>query len=526
MSGKEVRPGLSAEALAKAGSHVFQHFAHKGIVSVGQLNAVVLAAGLGKRMKSSLPKILHPVGGRPMIWYQACLARQVADSAIAIVIGHGADKVRDYLTSEKMNLAPISFVEQFEQRGTGHAVQQAKKALTKDKQGVADRWLILNGDTPLLTADTVRALLDRHEKENASLSILTALLDDPSGYGRVVRGPKGEVQKVVEDRDASKGELTINEVNVGTYVVERSFLFKALETLRPHNAQGELYLTDIIHLASQRKLRVTGMVAQETNEAIGINDREDLAIAEKHMQRRICRKWMRAGVTFLDPERTRIDEQVQIGQDTLLYPDVSLEGHTVLGESCVVRSQTRISDSFVGDRVVVQDSCVLQGARVESEAVIGPFAHLRPGTRLGPQAKVGNFVELKQTELGKGSKANHLSYLGDAVIGKGVNIGAGTITCNYDGYRKEQTVIEDHVFIGSDTQLIAPVRIGRGAVVAAGTTVTQNIPPNALSISRLAQVNKEGAASRRRALKKTPVSSLRGKSSRSRTTASKTKTRK
>ena len=493
---------------------------------MGKVDAVVMAAGLGKRMKSRLPKILHPVGGRPMLWYLANLARRVADSTVAIIIGHGADKVRAYLTSEEKNLGPFSLVEQTEQRGTGHAVQQARKALAKNKYGVADRCLILNGDTPLLTEVTIRALLDRHHSENATVTILTAVLDDPQGYGRVVRGPKGEVQKVVEDRDASQEELTIDEVNVGTYVVESSFLFKALETLVPHNTQGELYLTDIIHLAAKRRLRVTAMVAPETNETIGINNREDLAFAEKHIRHRICRKWMHAGVTFLDPDRTRIDEEVIIGQDTLLYPDVSLEGQTELGESCIIRSQTRITDSTIGDRVIVQDSCVLQGAKVESESVIGPFAHLRPGTRLGPQAKVGNFVELKQAELGKGSKANHLSYLGDAIIGKGVNIGAGTITCNYDGYRKEQTIIEDQVFIGSDSQLIAPVRIGRGAIVAAGTTVTQDIPPNALGISRLAQENKEGAASRRRALKKTPVSPLRGKRTRSRTKTSKTKSRK
>ena len=490
---------------------------------MGKVDAVVMAAGLGKRMKSRIPKILHPVGGRPMIWYLASLARQVADSTVAIVIGHGAEKVRAYLTGEEKKFAPFFLVEQTELRGTGHAVQQARKALIKNNVGVADRCLILNGDTPLLTEATVRALLDRHQREKATVTILTAVLDDPKGYGRVVRGPKGEVLKVVEDRDASKDELAIDEVNVGTYVVESSFLFKALESLSPHNTQGELYLTDIIHVAAKQRLPIVAMVASETTETIGINTREDLAVAEKHMRRRICRKWLQAGVTFLDPDRTRIDEEVIIGRDTLLYPDVSLEGQTELGESCIIRSQTRITDSSIGDRVVIQDSCVLQGAKVESESVIGPFAHLRPGTRIGPQAKVGNFVELKQTELGEGSKASHLTYIGDAVIGKDVNIGAGTITCNYDGYQKEQTIIEDQVFIGSDTQLIAPVRIGRGAIVAAGTTVTQDIPPNALGISRLPQVNKEGAASRRRALKKAPISSARAKNSRSPKKGSKTK---
>jgi bifunctional UDP-N-acetylglucosamine pyrophosphorylase/glucosamine-1-phosphate N-acetyltransferase len=490
---------------------------------VGKLDAVILAAGLGKRMKSRLPKILHRVGGRPMIWYPVHLARRVADSTVAIVIGHGAQKVGDYLTCEKKSLGPFRLVEQTEQRGTGHAVQQAMKVLTRGRNGATARCLILNGDTPLLTESTVRSLLDRHARERATVTFLTGILDDPRGYGRVIRGSQGEVLKVVEDRDASMEELAIHEVNSGMYVVESSFLFKALKSLDPHNSQSELYLTDIIHMASEQGLRVTAMAAPETKETIGINTREDLAMAEKHMRQRICRKWMRQGVTFLDPDRTRIDEEVIIGQDTLLYPDVSLEGHTELGESCIIHSQTRITDSIMGEGVVVKDCCVLEGVKIDSESAIGPFAHLRRGTRIGPQAKVGNFVELKQAELGKGSKANHLSYLGDAIIGQGVNIGAGTITCNYDGYRKEQTVIEDQVFIGSDTQLIAPVRIGRGAIVAAGTTVTHDIPPNALGISRTTQVNKEGAASRRRAIRKTLVSPLRVKRVRSRTKGAKTR---
>ena len=493
---------------------------------VGKLSAVVMAAGLGKRMKSRLPKILHPVAGRPMLWYLANLANRVADSTVAIVIGHGAEKVREYLASEKMNFGSFCLVEQPEQKGTGHAVLQAKRVLTRSKQGRADQCLILNGDTPLLTEVTVRALLNQHQADKATVTILTALLDNPQGYGRVIRRPGGGVLKVVEDRDASREEQNIHEANVGTYVVDSTFLFQALETLVPNNSQGELYLTDIVHIAAGRGMGVSAMVAPDRHEAIGINNREDLAFVEKHMRHRICRKWMSAGVTLLDPDRTCIDEEVIIGQDTLLYPDVSLEGHTELGESCIVRSHTRITNSLIGDRVVVQDNCILDGAKIESESVIGPFAHLRPGTRLGRQAKVGNFVELKQAVLGKGSKANHLSYLGDAIIGSGVNIGAGTITCNYDGYRKEQTIIEDEVFIGSDTQLISPVRVGRGAVVAAGTTVTRDVPPDALAISRLAQVNKGGAAARRRALKTANVSPQRSRNTRSRTQGNKTKSRK
>lgn len=493
---------------------------------MSKVAAVVMAAGMGKRMKSSLPKVLHTVAGRPMLWYTAALARRVADATVGIIVGHGAEHVRAFLKSQEEALAPFSVVEQTEQRGTGHAVQQAKKILVKHNQCVANQCLILNGDTPLLTETTVRALLDHHQETQATVTILTAVLDDPQGYGRVVRGPYHEVLRVVEDQDASPEELTLDEVNVGTYVVEGSFLFEALKALDPRNAQGELYLTDIVHIAVNRGLRVSAMAAFDRNETIGINNREHLAFAEKEMRRRICARWMRAGVTLLDPERTRIDDEVIIGQDTILYPNVSLEGRTRIGQACMIRSNSRVTDSTMEDRVVIHDSCVVHGAVLDSESVVGPFAHLRPGTRLRRRAKVGNFVELKQADLGEGSKANHLSYLGDAVIGQGVNVGAGTITCNYDGYRKEQTIIEDQVFIGSDSQLIAPVRIGHGAIVAAGTTVTQDIPPNALGISRPAQVNKEGAAARRRALYDPPSPSSSTKTARTRAKGTKGKSKK
>ena len=493
---------------------------------MGKVAAVIMAAGMGKRMKSTLPKVLHPVAGRPMLWYMASLARRVADSAVGIVVGHEGKKVRDFLQGAEASLAPFSVVEQTEQRGTGHAVQQAKKILVKNNHSVADHCLILNGDTPLLTESTVRALLAQHQADKATVSILTTELEEPHGYGRVIRGQDGRVRCIVEEGDASPEEQAITEVNVGTYVVEGTFLFHALETLTPQNAQGELYLTDIVQVAVNQGLRVSAMAAHERHETVGINNREHLAFAEKQMRGRICTRWMHAGVTLLDPDRTRIDDEVIIGRDSLLYPGVSLEGHTQIGEACVIRSQSRVTDSLIGDHVVIQDSCVLTGAVVDSDAAIGPFAHLRPGTRVRRRAKVGNFVELKQVDLGEDSKASHLSYLGDAVIGQGVNIGAGTITCNYDGFRKEQTVIEDHVFIGSDTQLIAPVRVGRGAIVGAGTTLTQDVPPDALGISRQLQVNREGAASRRRALYAPKDSPPSKKKTRSRSTVTKRKTKK
>ena len=475
---------------------------------MSSVSAIIMAAGQGTRMKSAVPKVLHAVAGKPMVWYMAALARQVADSAVAIVVGHGADQVRAYLEQEDNSLAQFSIVEQTQQIGTGHAVQQARSVVLNNKQGVPDRCLILNGDTPLLTEDTVRALLEYHQSTEATVTILTAVLDDPHGYGRVIRGGAGQVLKIVEDRDASTSEKLVQEVNVGTYVVNTDFLFQSLDNLKPQNVQGEYYLTDILSMAVSQGLRVSALVTKDVNETIGINNREHLAFAEQEMRKRVCRRWMLEGVTLIDPNRTNIDHDVVIGRDSLLYPDVRLEGKTVLGQSCVVRSHTRISNSILGDRVQVQDCCVFNEVVVEHEATVGPFAHLRPGTKIGKRAKVGNFVELKQTALGEKSKANHLTYLGDTVVGKEVNIGAGTITCNYDGYRKEKTVIEDHVFIGSDTQLIAPITIGRGAMIAAGTTVTQDVPPEALGISRPSQIIKEGAAKRKRALHNTPSSDI------------------
>lgn len=453
-------------------------------------------------MKSGLPKVLHHVAGRPMVWYAASLARKVSSGLVAIVVGHGADRVKAYLNEEKAEWDPFQIVDQAQQLGTGHAVLQAFPAVSQLQEESRKQVLILNGDTPLLTEETVSNLLAYHHGESATLTLLTTALADPGGYGRVVRGPQGDVQRVVEDRDASPAEKAIREINVGTYVVEQQFLGQALAQLRPQNAQGEYYLTDIIEQAVQQGKKVVGFSASDPLETTGINTRIHLAMAEKVMRRRINERHMLQGVTLLDPDRVLIDDGVNIGRDTILYPGVILEGHTHVGDSCVIQANTHMKDSVLGRSVVVQDACVLHGALVEDEVVIGPFAHLRPGSRVQKKAKVGNFVELKQTEVGEGSKVNHLSYLGDTVIGKNVNVGAGTITCNYDGFRKERTTIEDDVFIGSDVQLIAPVTIGKGALVAAGTTVTKDVPPDALGIARVQQVNREGTAARRRALLK------------------------
>ena len=468
----------------------------------GQNNTsvIILAAGQGTRMKSMMPKVLHCVAGRPMLGYAMLLARQVASNNVAVVVGHGADCVRTYLEHEKSQFDPYLVVEQTQQLGTGHAVQQAYPALIRHSSQLASQYMIMCGDTPLLTIKTVSALVNYHQSEGATLTLLTTVLPDPSGYGRVIRGKERTVCRVVEDRDASPEEKQVSEINVGTYVVEAKFLEKALGQLKPQNAQGEYYLTDIIEMAVQEEQKVVAWVTADSLETTGVNTRVHLALAEKEMRRRICERLMLDGVTILDPERVVVDHQVTVGRDTVLHPGVVLEGETHVGEHCTIRANSRITNSVVHQGVKIQDACVLQEATVEEEAVIGPMAHLRPGSVIHRKAKVGNFVELKKTEVGEGSKVNHLSYLGDTLIGRNVNVGAGTITCNYDGYRKAQTVIEDNVFIGSDVQLIAPVTIGSGALVAAGTTVTENVPADALGISRTPQSNKEGTAARRRAL--------------------------
>ena len=462
--------------------------------------AMILAAGQGTRMKSSLPKVLHHVAGRPMLWYAITLARQVATRTIAIVVGHGSEQVQAYLEQEKGNFEPFEVVQQDKQLGTGHAVQQAYPVFTRNSSQKPDQFLILNGDTPLLTRETLASLVDYHQSEGATLTLLTTVVSEPEGYGRVIRGQSGDVCRVVEDRDASMEEKNISEINVGTYVVEAGFLERALGQLRPQNVQGEYYLTDIIAMAVQQGHKVVAWATNDSLETTGINTRVHLAVAEKEMRRRICRRLMLAGVTLLDPDRVLIDDGVEIGRDTRLYPGVILEGQTVIGEGCIIHGNSRLNNSLVGNDVLIQDSCVLLEAVVEEGAVIGPFAHLRPGSLIHQKAKIGNFVELKHTEVGEGSKVNHLSYLGDTYIGRNVNVGAGTITCNYDGFRKARTRIEDNVFIGSDVQLIAPVTIGEGALIAAGTTVTENVPANALGISRVPQTNKEGTAARRRAM--------------------------
>ncbi len=464
-----------------------------------KFSAIVIAAGRGKRMRSRTTKVLHPVAGRPMLWYVVALARRVADARVAIVIGHQAERVREFLDQSKADFESFDVVLQRDQFGTGHAVQQAQAVLMPNGKAASRSCLILNADTPLLSRAIVRRLLARHEKEQATLTLLSTDLHEPRGYGRVVRGHNGHVLKVAEEADATKAERAIREVNAGTYVVDTSFLFKALARVRRQNAQGEYYLTDVVGLAVAEGRKVVGLKTPDSEECLGVNTREHLAVVEEAMRHRIRSRWLNAGVTMPDPRATYIDDSVTIGMDTVLYPGVTLEGQTRIGSGCVIRSASRITNSRVGKAVTIRDSSVVENAVIEDHAVIGPFAHVRPGSVLRKQSKVGNFVEVKNTDLGAGSKANHLTYLGDTTIGKRVNIGAGTITCNYDGYKKDRTTIEDEAFIGSDTQLIAPVRVGKGAVVGSGSTITEDVPAHALALSRSPQVTQDDWAAKRRA---------------------------
>ena len=454
-----------------------------------KLAVIVLAAGEGTRMRSKLAKVLHSVCGRPMASYAADLAEALARGRVAVVVGHQAEKVKDMLADRKVEL-----VVQARQLGTGHAVTQAQSVF-QGRGGNAWsglRFVILSGDTPLLTEATVRALLAAHEREHATVSLLTAHLDRPVGYGRIVRGRDGSVWKIIEDKDATPAERRLTEVNASTYVVEGAFLFPALAALKPANAQKEYYLTDIVEAAIRQGKKVTAHIAANPVEALGINTRAELAEAERVLRGRVRQRLMEAGVTFLAPETSFVDAGVKIGRDSVIHPHVTLESRTAIGEDCVIRSHSRLVECALGDGVTVLDGCVIEGSRLEDGCRVGPFAHLRPGTIVGRNARVGNFVELKKTDLGEGSKANHLSYLGDTRIGKRVNVGAGTITCNYDGVNKHQTVIGDDVFIGSDVSLVAPVTVGRGAMIGAGSVVTQDVAADALAIGRARQVVKPG----------------------------------
>ncbi len=454
-----------------------------------RVDVLILAAGLGKRMRSRRIKLLHQVAGRPMVAHVAEAARALRPARLVAVVGHQADEVREALAG----LCDL-FALQSEQRGTGHAVVTAAPLL---RRGGSSTLVILSGDVPAVRVSTLRALVARHRRSGAALTFVSTRVPDPSGYGRVVRDRDGRVARIVEERDAAPEEREIREINAGIYCAERASLLAALRSARPDNAQGEYYLTDAVHRLLSRGKRVAAVLHPEAEEVLGVNTRAELARANAALYARAAEALQERGVTLLDPARSWIDPRARVGRDSIIWPDVVIEGPCVLGEDTVVRPGCRLRNVAAGRGVEIRDHCVLDDARLGDGAVVGPFAHLRPGTVLETGSRVGNFVEVKKSRLGRGTKAMHLTYLGDATIGPGCNIGAGTITCNYDGVRKNPTTLDAGVFIGSDTQLIAPVRVGKGAYVAAGSTVTDDVPPGALAIGRGKQRNIEGWVARR-----------------------------
>jgi bifunctional UDP-N-acetylglucosamine pyrophosphorylase/glucosamine-1-phosphate N-acetyltransferase len=455
------------------------------------LAAVVLCAGKGTRMKSEKAKVLHPILGRPLCAYPLSRALELGASPLVPVVGHQAAEVEKAVRAFFPG-APLRFALQKEQRGTADAVRSAEEAL-RDYSG---RVLILYGDVPLLRRETLEALVAAHEKGGGVLSMISTTLEDPTGYGRVIR-EGGRVVRIVEHKDCTPEQRAVKECNAGLYLVESSFLWKALAEIRPVNAQGEYYLTDLVEMAARRGPVPT--VEADATETAGVNDRVELAARARVLQQRINERHMRAGVSIQDPATTYIEEGVSIGADTEIAPNVTLAGRTTVGRNVTIGVGCVVTDSSVADGASLKPYSVLEEARVGERNLIGPFSRLRPGTELAEDVHLGNFVETKKAKIGRGSKANHLTYLGDANIGSGVNVGAGTITCNYDGVHKHLTEIGNGVFIGSDTQLVAPVQVGEGAYVGAGTTVTKNVPPGSLAVSRVPQVNKEGWAARKKA---------------------------
>ena len=456
--------------------------------------AIVLAAGKGTRMKSALPKVLHEAAGKPLLLWPVEAARSVGGNPLVVVIGHGAEQVERLLQDRFAGAAgkaggEVGTAMQADQKGTGHAVMQAMPAL----EGFAGTVLILYGDTPLLTAASLQRLLDDKARAAAPLALWTTTLSDPTGYGRIVRAADGSVDRIVEHKDASPAERTIREVNPGCYAVDASFLRASLPQLSNHNAQGEYYLTDLIALARAGGHVVVG-VEVDPEETLGVNDRVQLAEVSAVLRRRVQRRAQLAGVTIVDPASTHIDDDVSFGRDVVVEPGVMLRGRTRIGDGVRIGVGCVIQDTVIEAAALVHPYTLCDGATVGSGAIVGPFARLRPDTVLLEGAHVGNFVELKKTRLGRGSKANHLAYLGDSEIGSGVNIGAGTITCNYDGAGKYRTQLGDNVFVGSNSTLVAPIEVQAGAYIAAGSVVTEPVPQDAVAFGRARQSNKEGHA--------------------------------
>jgi bifunctional UDP-N-acetylglucosamine pyrophosphorylase/glucosamine-1-phosphate N-acetyltransferase len=463
---------------------------------MSSLHIVILAAGKGTRMKSELPKVLHHVGGIPMIGHVLKTAGSLGPVSTVAVIGHMAETLRAALKAWPHVVTAV----QEPQLGTGHALLQAEAALQAEAGSgtAAGTVVLLSGDVPLLESGTLHALVEHHRQAGAALTALTTTVESPKGYGRILRDSDGRFTRIVEERDATDEERRVREINSGIYAFELEGLFNALRQIGTGNAQGEYYLPDLVAIYRNQGRTVEAFHTTATEQLLGINSREELARMNTILRDRRNQAVMASGVTLVDPTSAWISDEVEIGRDTVIHPNVYLEGRTRIGANCEIHAGTRIVDSTLADRVIIQNYCVIRSSTVASGATLGPFAHLRPDSQLDEDVHVGNFVEVKKARLGKGTKAGHLAYLGDATIGAGVNIGAGTITCNYDGVKKHQTVIGDDVFIGSDSQLVAPVTIGAGAYVGAGSSIVEDVPAGALGIARGRQINKDGWAEEKR----------------------------
>lgn len=451
-----------------------------------------MAAGKGTRLKSKHPKVLHEIGGRPILAHVIATAQKVVPPQdIFVIIGHEAERVREAVASTGVN-----FVHQPDQRGTGHALMVARETLSGKKY---DQIIVLSGDAPLITAETIQKLSDFHTQQNATMTLLSADLDNPHGYGRVIRkGTGAEVQAIVEEKAATPKQKKIREINSGFYAFSGPALYEHIDSLSTDNAHGEYYLTDMASVFNRARKKVVAIKTDDAGEVLGSNTRAEMMMLDARLRLAKCRALLDSGVTVFYPHTCVIDSDVEVAADTVIEPFVQLLGRTKIGADCRIGSYSVITNSVIGDRVVVKPGTIMEDSRVGAGATLGPYTHMRPGTEVGEGAHLGNFVETKKIKLGKGSKAGHLTYLGDAEIGEGVNIGAGTITCNYDGVNKHKTVIEDGVFVGSDSTLVAPVRLGRGSYVAAASCITDDVPADALAFGRARQSVKEGWAKAKR----------------------------
>jgi bifunctional UDP-N-acetylglucosamine pyrophosphorylase / glucosamine-1-phosphate N-acetyltransferase len=456
---------------------------------MNDIGVIVLAAGQGTRMKSDIPKVLHRLGGTPLILHALRAAQQLEASRIAVIVGHGAAAVQQAYSGDD-----LCWVIQEKQLGTAHAVLCAEPTF----HGFTGNILILSGDVPLIRKNTLKRLIDHHRGQQAAVTLLTAKLEDPKGYGRIVRDDKQRIIRTIEEKDASDAQKQIREVNAGIYVAAAPFLFTALSRVSDQNRQREYYLPDIVAIALSEGRTAANLQVDDPREMMGINTREELARMEKSLQEEINRKWMSQGVTLKDPTTTYIEEGASIGKDTVIGPNTHLCGTTVIGERCRIDGSAYLTDAHLGDEVHLRFSVVLTTCRVANGAVIGPFAHLRPGTELGRDVHIGNFVEAKEAKLGDGTKANHLTYLGDVTIGRDSNIGAGTITCNYDGFQKYKSKIGDRVQVGSDSTLVAPISLGDDVYVATATTVRHDVPDGALVFNDRHERLREGWTEQKR----------------------------